>query len=1265
MIAPQTKYAYDAAGSTTSTSVLVRVSEWLTTTYGYDAWNRQTTVTAPEGDVTAYRYDTAGNLLSLTDASGNVTAYVYDALSRQVEAINENGDSRFYVYDSAGRLTRRTDRNGRVTEYSHDDLDRIKDEVWIENDANGDTTIASTYNGAGLLASIGDGYHTDTFVYDAGDRLTSRTRTGGGMTTPHTFGFTYTAGGQVDVVTQAVVGNADVVTDYDYDGAGDVKQITQSGASVVTKQVEYARSESGQVIGSKRFAGSHPLARIETTIGRDAIGRKTAITHRHAGVDLSGYTYTYDALSRTTAVDSLIDGLTSIGLDDNGRLTTADHAAIPDESFDYDATGNRIDADNVIGANNKLLDDGVFTYQYDDEGNRTGRIETATGVRTAYTYDFRNRLTWVRTYTAGGVLIDSAEYRYDTANQRIARAVDADGNGYADTIERFVVDGDTVTAVVNPQGDIDRQYFHGASVDEVLAEETIGGVVTWTLADGQGTIRDLARDVAGATAVVNHRVYDSFGNLHSQTNAAVDHLFGYTGRDFDEQTGMHYYRDRWMDPVTATFLSEDPIGFEGGDVNLVNYVGGAPYDYTDPTGNSWFSKALKKVKREAKRVVKQVSNFVGKAFDKIGNVLEEAWRDTREFIEDHPYISAGIALATGTFFVSAAGGFAGAAAKIGALASKAVGSISFGWTPASSGIGGTVSLNVGNFASLSAGAGISGTSVFASAGVSILGFPILGVGETAGVFGKVADPFASSLVGNFTDSVLQNTMPSNIASFQMTDRLIGGSKQTHAGLGGKGTGITDVGSFLQSVATDTAYSFAGGQFAQTGIPTALGVAYQTTQFAGDVYGAFAEVFAPPVQPVRFSAATSGATEIGPDGSVQQTGHVQNNPYVSTNGLQPVDGPVNLKSIYDREYQSRFDWINGPSFETIDLGISDFVDIDFSFTDDFWNNISSGVPTITYNGSTPDPTTGVYGTGLWGSFKSKVGESTRWLIGDEELAHASNGELFGGTLAFAAPVAVGTVLSGGTLLAGGSLLAAGGTALTYGSLAVSLPAATIGIGSVEDAFLDLGSVAINATLGKATGALRGSLLLADAGINLFQGARSSLAAGNAFSEGNYVGGSLNLVSAGLGFGSSALRNAEFNAEFRLLKPNAYQLGVTPQTLVAPKDVVPDVRTGAGYGVNDPPVRIQGEWSDNDLKAALLGHPPRGLESPDLHHAGQMPGSAVHEVLPLQHRGNKALHPNKRNQGVTAEMRKADRELHWWYRAQEEGARQRLPDWIYDD
>ncbi len=61
---------------------------------------------------------------------------------------------------------------------------------------------------------------------------------------------------------------------------------------------------------------------------------------------------------------------------------------------------------------------------------------------------------------------------------------------------------------------------------------------------------------------------------------------------------------------------------------------------------------------------------------------------------------------------------------------------------------------------------------------------------------------------------------------------------------------------------------------------------------------------------------------------------------------------------------------------------------------------------------------------------------------------------------------------------------------------------------------------------------------------------------------------------------------------------------------------------------------------------------------------MPGSGIHEIVPTDHRYNPELHPNRYNQGVTDEMRAEDRNLHWWYRAREQGADSALPNYIYD-
>jgi RHS repeat-associated protein len=48
--------------------------------------------------------------------------------------------------------------------------------------------------------------------------------------------------------------------------------------------------------------------------------------------------------------------------------------------------------------------------------------------------------------------------------------------------------------------------------------------------------------------------------------------------------GGNYYRARYYDPGLQRFVSEDPIGFRGGSINLYGYVQGNPVGYSDPLG---------------------------------------------------------------------------------------------------------------------------------------------------------------------------------------------------------------------------------------------------------------------------------------------------------------------------------------------------------------------------------------------------------------------------------------------------------------------------------------------------------------------------------------------------------------------------------------------------------------------------------------------------------------------------------------------------------
>ena len=53
---------------------------------------------------------------------------------------------------------------------------------------------------------------------------------------------------------------------------------------------------------------------------------------------------------------------------------------------------------------------------------------------------------------------------------------------------------------------------------------------------------------------------------------------------FRPRTRPSYYRARYYDPSVGRFVSEDPIGFQGGDNNVYRYSFSDPVNLEDPTG---------------------------------------------------------------------------------------------------------------------------------------------------------------------------------------------------------------------------------------------------------------------------------------------------------------------------------------------------------------------------------------------------------------------------------------------------------------------------------------------------------------------------------------------------------------------------------------------------------------------------------------------------------------------------------------------------------
>jgi len=59
--------------------------------------------------------------------------------------------------------------------------------------------------------------------------------------------------------------------------------------------------------------------------------------------------------------------------------------------------------------------------------------------------------------------------------------------------------------------------------------------------------------------------------------------YTYTGREYDPESGLYYYRARYYDAGIGRFLSEDPVGFLGG-VNFYGYCVNNPVNWIDPWG---------------------------------------------------------------------------------------------------------------------------------------------------------------------------------------------------------------------------------------------------------------------------------------------------------------------------------------------------------------------------------------------------------------------------------------------------------------------------------------------------------------------------------------------------------------------------------------------------------------------------------------------------------------------------------------------------------
>ncbi len=118
--------------------------------------------------------------------------------------------------------------------------------------------------------------------------------------------------------------------------------------------------------------------------------------------------------------------------------------------------------------------------------------------------------------------------------------------------------------------------MQGEFIDEPLAVDD-GAAVSYLHADMLGSVVRIS-STGGAVSLT--RQYDAWGNLEE---GAGEPGYAFTGREWDPESGLYYYRARYYDPRIGRFVSEDPVGFRAGP-NFYTYVSSNPVNLADPSG---------------------------------------------------------------------------------------------------------------------------------------------------------------------------------------------------------------------------------------------------------------------------------------------------------------------------------------------------------------------------------------------------------------------------------------------------------------------------------------------------------------------------------------------------------------------------------------------------------------------------------------------------------------------------------------------------------
>jgi len=365
-----------------------------------------------------------------------------------------------------------------------------------------------------------------------------------------------------------------VATKFTYDNTG--RLIAMANKDYV--QASYHYDAAGRLLSRILSNGA------ATLYNYDKDGFLTKITQRSSSGDIiDERSYTQDSVGNITQVAITGGDTTDYLYDPAYRLTQVNASDVTNsQTFSYDGVGNRLSKTHNGVINNYTYSAGnrldelrhgtalVFSYDYDDNGSRINKRNSAGAVVESYQYNQKRLITQMN--SAGSV----TDFAYDPNLYRIQKSSSAGTNHY-------LLEAEHLESVYDENNQLKSSYLRGVVVDEIIngfERDASGNWLNRTFHHDQVNSVVALSDHNGVTA--QKRAYTPFGLDLSSSGESTNSL-AYTGREQDSEGGLNYYRARYYDPDVGRFLSEDPLGFEAG-INFYAYVGNNPLRFNDPMG---------------------------------------------------------------------------------------------------------------------------------------------------------------------------------------------------------------------------------------------------------------------------------------------------------------------------------------------------------------------------------------------------------------------------------------------------------------------------------------------------------------------------------------------------------------------------------------------------------------------------------------------------------------------------------------------------------